>query len=251
MFYGCSKLSSIEVEFSSWPGNTNSWVNNVASNGTFKCPTALGTNETITRGSSYCPTNWTVVNPTYFKYSDGTSYTHDINGTLTRQAVLDSIEQDNQTSGALRYVDMGSDITAVAPSAFSDWTYLKGIVIGENVEIVDDNAFRRDASISSITFAGDSLTAIGPYAFAGVQNTGRYDLPEGLQTIGNNAFVYGGSAPNGLSVVSIPSTVTSIGGSVFSNSTALLSVIFNGKTMDEVTAMTNYPWGASGKIFVN
>lgn len=95
------------------------------------------------------------------------------------------------------------------------------------------------------------MTAIGPYAFGGVQNTGRYDLPEGLQTIGNNAFVYGGSAPNGLSVVSIPSTVTSIGSSAFSNSTALLSVIFNGKTMDEVTAMANYPWGASGKIFVN
>jgi len=62
MFYGCSKLSSIEVEFTSWPVNTNDWVNGVASNGTFTCPTALGTNETITRGTSNCPVNWTVVN---------------------------------------------------------------------------------------------------------------------------------------------------------------------------------------------
>ena len=26
------------------------------------CPTALGTNETITRGVTYCPEGWTVIN---------------------------------------------------------------------------------------------------------------------------------------------------------------------------------------------
>lgn len=65
MFQTCSKLSSIEVNFTSWPnayGATSDWLNGVASNGTFICPTALGTNETITRGNNNCPTNWTVVN---------------------------------------------------------------------------------------------------------------------------------------------------------------------------------------------
>lgn len=61
LFYNCSSLSSIDVNFTSWKGTT-AWVVDVAANGTFYCPTALGTNETISRGFSYCPTNWTVVN---------------------------------------------------------------------------------------------------------------------------------------------------------------------------------------------
>ena len=64
MFAGCTSLSSISASFTTWNTSsaTTNWVNNVASNGTFYCPTALGTNATITRGSSNCPTNWTVVN---------------------------------------------------------------------------------------------------------------------------------------------------------------------------------------------
>lgn len=61
MFYGCSSLTNIEVRFSSW-NNPNNWVQSVAPTGTFYCPTALGTNDTIERGTSRCPTGWTVVN---------------------------------------------------------------------------------------------------------------------------------------------------------------------------------------------
>ena len=61
MFYGCSSLTNIEVRFSNW-NNPNTWVQSVAPTGTFYCPTALGTNDTIERGASRCPTGWTVVN---------------------------------------------------------------------------------------------------------------------------------------------------------------------------------------------
>lgn len=94
---------------------------------------------------------------------------------------------------------------------------------------------------------GGNLTAIGPYAFGGVQRVGQYDIPDGVLSIGNNAFVFGSV----LSVVNLPQSVTSIGGSCFSNNNALLSVVFHGKAMADVQAMTNYPWGASGKIFVD
>ena len=64
MFIKCSSLSSITVDFSVFnPTNaTSSWIDGVAANGTFYCPTALGTNETITRGVTYCPVGWTVIN---------------------------------------------------------------------------------------------------------------------------------------------------------------------------------------------
>lgn len=64
MFNGCTKLNKIEVAFSGWGGvmSTGNWVSGVPSTGTFYCPTALGTNETITRGISACPEGWTVIN---------------------------------------------------------------------------------------------------------------------------------------------------------------------------------------------
>jgi len=61
MFYGCTKLSSIEVSFTSWTKATNqtyNWVYGVASSGTFTKPTALAEEY----GTSRIPTGWTVVN---------------------------------------------------------------------------------------------------------------------------------------------------------------------------------------------
>lgn len=63
MFSGCSVLSEIEVRMTSWSSLAfQNWVKDVAATGTFKCPAALGTDETITRGVSNCPSGWTVVN---------------------------------------------------------------------------------------------------------------------------------------------------------------------------------------------
>ena len=63
MFLGCRALSKLRVEFSSWRnGSTTNWLNGVASTGEFLCPSALGTDVTITRGTGNCPTGWTVVN---------------------------------------------------------------------------------------------------------------------------------------------------------------------------------------------
>ena len=62
MFSGCINMALIKVYFTEWSSRTNIWVNGVSPTGTFICPTALGTNETIKRGASYCPEGWTVIN---------------------------------------------------------------------------------------------------------------------------------------------------------------------------------------------
>lgn len=61
MFMSCSALAVISTAQTSFDG-CGEWVQGVASSGTFTCPTALGTSATISRGSSACPNNWTVVN---------------------------------------------------------------------------------------------------------------------------------------------------------------------------------------------
>ena len=61
MFTGCANLNRLEVHFNTW-NSTTSWVSGVSATGTFYCPAALGTNETIERGVSKCPAGWTVIN---------------------------------------------------------------------------------------------------------------------------------------------------------------------------------------------
>ena len=64
MFYGCTAMSSVKVSFTAWSTlGTIEWLSGVSSTGTFTCPYALGTADTITRGVSNCPTGWDVVNP--------------------------------------------------------------------------------------------------------------------------------------------------------------------------------------------
>lgn len=46
-----------------------------------------------------------------------------------------------------------------------------------------------------------------------------------------------------LSTVTIPSSVTRIDENAFYNCSSLTDVTFNGKTLEEIQAMSNYPWG--------
>ena len=63
MFRYCINIDCIKCSFKAFvSGCTTDWLSGVSSTGTFICPTALGTNETIQRGISYCPEGWTVIN---------------------------------------------------------------------------------------------------------------------------------------------------------------------------------------------
>lgn len=64
MFKNCSALAEVEVALTQWYTQDNfaDWLNGVAAQGVFKCPAALGTNETIARSVHRCPENWTVIN---------------------------------------------------------------------------------------------------------------------------------------------------------------------------------------------
>ena len=62
MFNGCRNIDCIECSFEAFSSATSQWLSGVFFTGTFICPTALGTNETIRRGASYCPKGWTVIN---------------------------------------------------------------------------------------------------------------------------------------------------------------------------------------------
>lgn len=59
MFSGCTKLSSIEVDFIDWKSDlsaTTDWLKNVSPTGTFMCPSILPE----TYGTSYIPEGWNI-----------------------------------------------------------------------------------------------------------------------------------------------------------------------------------------------
>jgi hypothetical protein len=60
MFLDCSSLNSVNVNFSYWGyENTASWLDGVASEGTFTCPTAL---PDTPRDQHHIPSGWTRIN---------------------------------------------------------------------------------------------------------------------------------------------------------------------------------------------
>ena len=61
MFDSCFKLNSVSVDFTNWNDSnysTSNWLNHVASNGTFTCPTELP----LSTGVNYIPEGWNVTN---------------------------------------------------------------------------------------------------------------------------------------------------------------------------------------------
>lgn len=120
-----------------------------------------------------------------------------------------------------------------AASQLPDW---EGDIVGELTDSSIPN--KEQAEVVEI---GSSVTSIGTYAFSGIGALKSITMPDSVTSIGNVAF--GGCT--GLTSVTIPSSVTSIGDSAFDSCISLASVTFSGKTLEQIQAMENYPWGIS------
>ena len=245
----CKNVSEISTCMTQFSSSNGSWTTGVSADGYFYCPSQLGNQQTIARGTSACPDDWTVRNPTWIRYSDDGASLNWATGEIGRTDFEAALARDGKTSADMYAVDFGQDVTAIAPSCFADWGAMREVKIGDNVEWIGDNAVRSRQQISSVQWGvGGNLTAIGDHAFAGVQKCVWQDIPDGVLSVGPYAFQFGG-AP--LTVITVPSSVTNIGAAAFGSNSGLLSVVFHDRAMAEVEAMTGYPWGATGKVFVD
>ena len=94
-----------------------------------------------------------------------------------------------------------------------------------------------DSNIESITIP-DSVKSIGDYAFAHCESLTSINIPDSVKSIGDYAFEW----CENLESIEIPESVKWIGKRVFSNCEKMKSLIFKGKTIDQVKAMENYPF---------
>ena len=138
-----------------------------------------------------------------------------------------------------------SKIKRIGDYAFENCTSLTSISIPDSVESIGKWAFYTCTSLTSIKIS-DSVKNIRDYAFFNCSSLTSISISDSVKSIGNEAFIYCTS----LTSISIPDSVESIGNWAFFRCTSLKSLVFKGKTIDEVKAMPNYPWGIKDKFVI-
>lgn len=111
------------------------------------------------------------------------------------------------------------------------------IVIPEGVTKIGGAVFWGCEWLTTLTIS-DSVTSIGDSAFWNCHSLTDITIPSSVTSIGEYAFAYCDS----LSSLMIPNSVRCIGDSAFYKCDGLTNITFEGKTLDEVEAMENYPW---------
>lgn len=94
---------------------------------------------------------------------------------------------------------------------------------------------------------GSSIDEIGDRAFRGMEFLMGVEIPTTVTAIGTDAF----AGAEGMTDIEIPSSVSSIGSDAFFGCNTLSSVMFEGKTLEQVQAMAYYPWGITDTSIIH
>ncbi len=144
---------------------------------------------------------------------------------------------------SLSYVSLSENVETIGIFAFWNCSSLTNLTIPERVKELG-RCFIEGTAISSITVP-KNVTIAGAYeggAFAGATSLKSITFEEGMKKI-PDYVCNAGNASSYINSVSIPDTVTEIGGSAFQNCTALKALEFS----DNIKAIDGYAYsGCTG-----
>ena len=137
--------------------------------------------------------------------------------------------------------DLEIDSPTIGKELFKGMS-LVNVVLGENVETIEEAAFKECKSLQTVV-AGNKLKTIGKDAFHTCRVLTSINFGSALESIGENAF-YNNYA---LTDIVLPSTVTSIGASAFYGCSKLASVVLS-DNIEEIKQYTFYECKALNEI---
>ena len=136
-------------------------------------------------------------------------------------------------------------IKSIEYSTFADCKSLTRIQIPDSVKSIGDRAFAYCESLTNIEIP-DLVKSIGRVAFVDCTSLKSISIPNSVKRIGLRAF----EDCTSLTSISIPDSVKNVGYNAFAYCTSLKSIIFKRKTIDQVKAMNEYPWGIRDKSVI-
>ena len=146
----------------------------------------------------------------------------------------------------LKNVVIGESVTTIGFAAFENCSSLNQVNLPAALTEIQDSAFRGCTSLASAVIP-DSVTTIGNYAFYGCSSLKEVQLPQRITTLADYTF-----QNSGITEITVPEGVKSLGSGVFQNCDSLVSVslpktlktmgtnVFNGCQLLETVSIPDY-----------
>lgn len=134
------------------------------------------------------------------------------------------------SGSGLTSVTIPGSVRSIGEFTFSGCEGLKSAVLEEGVTAVSESMFRDCGSLRQVTLP-DSLTSIDHSAFYNCTGLEEIALPEGLKLIEARAF-----ENTGLSAVTVPGAVTTMGAWAFTGCQKLVTAVLGSGRRDDISA---------------